>query len=293
MEHDPLDPDRLERYLDGLLDPAAAAEFERALARSPELARGVAAEAAAQAAVDAFLARRFPSPAAPAAPSAPARLRPLPVRPTPAESVAPVGIGRTGWLSAAALVLGLGLALGFALRGKDERTPADGGSGAGDSVARADAQGRAGTGVTSPTPEPGERRLVPVSIPDLGALYASLAEGRSNLLEWGGPPDATLESRLAERYDECLDVSSTTCALLGPFASTEWPSAAVLVAFCEGVDGAPTLLVVDDQTMHGCGMTPRTGGLSPFYKEVNGLAVWEVTDADQPRLLDSVRSCAK
>jgi len=264
-----MDAERLDLYLDGLLPPDEAAAFERELERSPELR----AQLAAQAEVDTFLRRRFDEPARP-------RLAPLPA-PAPAVGGPVGGLSRGTWLSAAAAVL-VGLGLGFALGGGEAPRPPERRTPFAGDVAHAPAQ---------PAPT-GERRLEPVRVPDLDALYRSLTAGTGELGEWGGP-GVTLEGRLEARYDECLDVSSPTCALLGPYESNEWPSAAVLVAFCEGVDGPPTLLVVDDQTMPGCGVTPRTGGLLPFYKEVNGLAVWEVTAADQPRLLDSVRSCAE
>ena len=76
-----------------------------------------------------------------------------------------------------------------------------------------------------------------------------------------------------------------------PYWADIWPSATVLVGYCDSGDRTPSLLVVDDQTLKGCAMAPDTGGLSPFYKEVNGLAVWEISPRGEPLLLDAVRSC--
>ena len=67
--------------------------------------------------------------------------------------------------------------------------------------------------------------------------------------------------------------------------------AVVMVGFCDGIDEAPSMLVVDNQTMEGCALTPQVGELQPFYKEVNGLAVWEVSPGGEPKLLDAVQSC--
>ena len=49
--------------------------------------------------------------------------------------------------------------------------------------------------------------------------------------------------------------------------------------------------VIDDQSMAGCGLQPRAGSLQPFYKEENGLAVWEFTPRAAPRFLDAIRAC--
>lgn len=288
------DQERLERYLDGLLAPEEAAEFEQELARSPELAR----ELERQGEVDAFLRTRFEAPAGndPFGASPPEALEPSAptrrLRPVGASASLPptAGPSRSGWFAAAAAIL-IGFALGYTLHGnapqpvQEKSMHQTAGLGAID-----EAMGEA-LGETLEPQEGADQAggLTPRTMPDLAALYESLAEGD---LFASVSTDLTLQNRLTARYDECLDLSSPSCALLGPYSTPEWPSATVLVGFCDGVDKAPSLLVVDDQTMTGCGMAPRTGTLSPFYKEVNGLAVWEVSRSDQPRLLDVVQSCA-
>ena len=131
------------------------------------------------------------------------------------------------------------------------------------------------------------------SLPDADVIYR-------RLLSFGGPlgPAASglaapldLSSELAQRYNACFDVGAPACALLGPFAAPEWPSATVLMGICSDSERAPSLLVVDDQTMLGCARAPDVGELRPFYKEVNGLAVWEFSPRQEPLLLDAVRSC--
>ena len=84
----------------------------------------------------------------------------------------------------------------------------------------------------------------------------------------------------------------SSCAYLGPFEDPSWPSASFLIAWCV-TEADPTILVLDDQSMDGCGFRPRAGSLNAFYKDVGSLALWEVAPAvaGRPRLLDTIRAC--
>lgn len=141
--------------------------------------------------------------------------------------------------------------------------------------------------------------------PDLDALYERFAQG-SDPREGGTPSEVlsctvepsfelertSLQERLTENYDACLDVDTPdACALLGPYAVPEWPSATVVVAWC-ATESSPTMLVVDDQTGVGCGWAPRQGERPAFHKAVGSLALWEV-GGGEPHLLDGIRACAE
>ncbi len=262
-------PEGLDPHLDGLSSPAEQAAFERELARDPALA----AQAALQRRIDAALGRRFAPPGGLAPMSAPSSVP------------APRGVAahRGAWLAAAAALL-LGLALGLALLRPEQRSPQE--------VARAPdaaAQPQADPGTA---PAAGEELSPLPALPDLERLYARLAGPGGPLGPAGSSAgELDLSSELALRYDACFDLGAPSCALLGPYSAPEWPSATVLVGYCDGAGRAPSLLVVDDQTMRGCGFAPDTGELLPFYKEVNGLAVWEISPRAEPQLLDAVRSC--
>ena len=275
------DSERLERYLDGLSSAAERAALERELARDPALA----AEVALARRIDAALGRQF---------APPARSGALPAleRAAPERSASPVG--RRAWLAAAGIAFALALGLGL-LRGGREPEP--------QQLASAPRPGPAPASVDAPAaeaqaPAPAED---PHGLPDVASLYARLSvlspRSADGPVALGAPPGSSrglaldLSSELAERYDACLDVGTPACSLLGPYAAPEWPSAMVLVGYCEAGDRTPSLLVVDDQTLKGCALAPDTGGLSPFYKEVNGLAVWEISPRGEPLLLDAVRSC--
>ena len=277
----PADSERLERYLDGLSSAAERGELERELARDPALA----AEVALARRIDAALGRQF---------APPARSGALPVAERAAPKMsAPVG-DRRMWLAAAGIAFALALGLALLRRGT-EHGP--------QQLALAPRPGVAPATLATPVAEAEAPApaVDPHGLPDVASLYARLsvlpprsADGPGAL---GAPPGSSrglaldLSSELAERYDACLDVGTPACSLLGPYAAPEWPSATVLVGYCEGGDRTPSLLVVDDQTLKGCAMAPDTGALSPFYKEVNGLAVWEISPRGEPLLLDAVRSC--
>lgn len=272
---------RLERYLDGLLSRQEQAAFERDLVDDAVLR----SELEAQREIDAFLGARFEPPqdldlCLPAA-------APLPM------ADARRGFGVRHVLAAAVF---FALALGAAILGSS----GDRGGGADDRSAPVQlAQGPAGSPTNPSSPQP---YGVQVTVPDIASLYERLSEAGLTSLGPGElltPRDASrspgADTSFAEsmelRYEECLDVELPACTLFGPYEAPEWPSATVMIGICDGADEAPLLLVVDDQTMLGCALSPRTGDLRPFYKEVNGLAVWEISAGDRPLLLDSVRSC--
>jgi hypothetical protein len=125
---------------------------------------------------------------------------------------------------------------------------------------------------------------------DFDALYNRLIASEGSASTDG---NEELSSKLVQRYETCLDLVTPDCALRGPYAAPEWPSATLLLGYCLGDDPTPSLLVVDDQTMLGCASAPRPGALSPFYREVGGLAVWEISPRAEPRLLDAVRVCER
>ena len=150
-----------------------------------------------------------------------------------------------------------------------------------------------------------------IQVPDLAAILADFAPDAPREVSppqigtctpfpdsWVDPGtgvDPSVADRLAARYDECLDVQPTNCALYGPYPTPNWPSATVFLGVCSGVESEPSMLVFDNQTLLGCGLNPRLDGLEPsynsFYKEINGLAVWELSTGPEPRLLDAVQAC--
>ena len=273
--------DRLDRYLDGLLSPEEVAAFERKLDRDPHLR----AELAAQSRVDAFLHASYSPPAGlhppTAVPSGPSAISFDSGRGGPAL----LGPGRAVLLGAAAALL-IGLGLGFALLGKSDG-------------AELHEESQAQLAIAPDVDHADHAELADETsgTPDIAALYRRLTESDPTRLEprdikiCNSPIAQGLAENLTRRYQECLDVESPTCALFGPYEAPEWPSATVMVGFCDGIDQAPSMLVVDNQTMEGCALLPRSDGLQPFYKEVNGLAVWEISPGDHPQLLNAVRSC--
>ncbi len=280
------DLDQLDGWLDGQLDPDHAAEFERRLAAEPELR----AEADRQRAVDATLRRAFEPPAAIAGPAA-----------SPAPLAGP-GSGRHGpWFvaAAAAALVGVGLWAALGPRG-------DTGIGEDAPILVADYEGDDGhDGRDEPgglQPRTMDEVNADLTGPDVESLLARVCDaaacapgpdgaGPGNV-QWAEQP--TLQESLALRYDECLDVETpSSCTLLGPFVDPAWESATLLVGVCTDdlAGGKPSLIAIDDQSMNGCGFEPKVGGLQPFYKEENGLAVWEFTLRGAPQFLDAVKAC--
>ncbi|MEM7305480.1 MAG: hypothetical protein AAF682_02360 [Planctomycetota bacterium] len=272
---------RFNDYLDGRLSKDERADVERRIADDPELRATVAA----QREVDAFLRREL-------APDAGVAQRVLLAAGAVEESAAPRLAGSLrGMRYAAAAAVLIGLSVGLLALRPDGAAPEPieiGEIGRSEQAPVSPAQVLpSASGLIPRLPADLVAAAAPTG-PDLDHMFAAFDHGfGADSLGQGG----SFQDSLERRYDECFDIESIDCALIGPFTHPEHPSATILLGFCEGESELSSMLVVDDETMSGCALTPRAADLQPFYKEVNGLAVWEVTRRDTPQLLDSVRPC--